>query len=204
MAVAYITGTTRGLGHALVNVYTSEGWDVCEISRPAIDLRNLSFPAFISSDEAVFINNAASIAISHSFTDSEIVEELTANLISPIRLIAKFIEANPNGVVVNITSGLARKSLPDLALYCTAKAGMEGYMRSLECQGYRCINFDPGVMDTGMQAQLRNAVFSGREKFQDFKRRGLLLPPEAVARRLFLLVQDVAHSGNSMRAGTAS
>jgi hypothetical protein len=65
---------------------------------------------------------------------------------------------------------------------------MEGYMRSLECQGYRCINFDPGVMDTGMQAKLRA---SGQERFRDYAKRGLLLPPDTVARRLFQAHQEL-------------
>ncbi len=192
MKAAFITGTTRGLGKALSSVYSANGWDVVPLSRPKFDLMRPDMERIEPGhDDAVFINNAATVLIAPRFTDQQIIDELTVNLVSPIWLIQRFVTAYPHGaVVVNITSGLARNSLPHFDLYCTAKAGMEAYIRSLQSKGIRCINFDPGVIDTDMQLHLRSAEHPEKKRFIGYSNEGLLKDPRAVAVEVFAKHQE--------------
>lgn len=175
MKIAFITGTNRGLGKALSVVYQEAGWEVVGLSRPAIDLSKLDMNEVTRllkrpTDKAVFINNAATLLISQDFTAEEVETELRVNLVSPIQIILRFLALHPKGSVINITSGAARNGYPYFGLYCTAKAGMEGFIKSLRSRGVNCLNFDPGVVDTDMQASLRRE-WPGAHEFQKLRLR---------------------------------
>ena len=79
------------------------------------------------------------------------------------------------------------------AAYCAAKAGMDHFSRcvaleeALRPNGARVCSLAPGVIDTGMQVQLRGADaarFPDRGNFQAMKDQGMLLSPEAAAARV--------------------
>ncbi|MBV8665250.1 MAG: SDR family NAD(P)-dependent oxidoreductase, partial [Burkholderiaceae bacterium] len=123
-------------------------------------------------ERVVFINNAGQltpIAPVYKLNDAQIEHNLAANLVSAIRVIAAFVRVfRPTGypvTIANISSGAALKGYAGWPLYCAAKAGMENFMRSLaaECVAadsavpITCINIEPGVVDTAMQAEIRSA-----------------------------------------------
>jgi NAD(P)-dependent dehydrogenase (short-subunit alcohol dehydrogenase family) len=64
------------------------------------------------------------------------------------------------GTVINITSGLSRMAFPRFSAYCTSKAGLEHLSRCLVAEfgsaGLKVACLDPGVMDTGMQEEIRS------------------------------------------------
>lgn len=82
-------------------------------------------------------------------------------------LTAAFLAATEGWVVprkvLNISSGLGRRAIASRASYCAAKAGMDHFSRSvaldeaLKPHGARICSLAPGVIDTGMQLQLRSA-----------------------------------------------
>jgi 2-deoxy-D-gluconate 3-dehydrogenase len=91
------------------------------------------------------------------------------------------------GSIINVTSGLARMPFPHFCAYGASKAGVNQLTRSLSDEyraaGIRVNAVDPGVMDTPMQAEIREA---GREtlrpevhgQFLRFKENGALADPD--------------------------
>ncbi len=69
--------------------------------------------------------------------------------------------AGGGGVVVNISSGAAGRPLEGWSAYCAGKAGLAMLTRSLQLEygasGLQAFGLRPGVVDTGMQAQVRAA-----------------------------------------------
>jgi benzil reductase ((S)-benzoin forming) len=193
--LAIITGTSRGLGKALKQEFERVGWRVAELNRPAFDLSaidveklDLTLKSLRSEDfdRVVFVNNAATqaIAAAASFGAAEISREITVNVTSPIIAITRFLRSFPNGEIANVTSAAATKAVPHWSLYCAAKAALDGYIRAVEAEGWRVFNLNPGVIDTDMQAQIRDTEFPGVQDFIVLKRDGKLRSSDAVARNL--------------------
>lgn len=63
------------------------------------------------------------------------------------------------GRIVNLSSGAAHRPLEGWSAYCAAKAGLAMLTRSIALEygesGLRAFGFSPGVVDTGMQAEIR-------------------------------------------------
>ena len=86
--------------------------------------------------------------------------------------------------VANISSGLGRRAMASQAGYCAAKAGMDHFTRclaldeALKPNGAKVTSLAPGVIDTDMQIQLRDAPadkFPDQNGFQQLKARFFLL-----------------------------
>ena len=105
------------------------------------------------------------------------------------------------GRIVNITSGLAEIAMPLFGAYGASKAALNHMTRTMgeELRGLEIqVNgLDPGVMDTGMQEELRELgpevlgknIF---EQFRSFKEGGHLTAPGDVAELALFLVSDVS------------
>jgi benzil reductase ((S)-benzoin forming) len=86
------------------------------------------------------------------------------------------------------------------AAYCAAKAGMDHFTRCVALEeagkpnGARVCSLAPGVIDTGMQVELRNAdpsQFPDIRTFIGLKEKGALdSPARAAARVLAFLARD--------------
>jgi NAD(P)-dependent dehydrogenase (short-subunit alcohol dehydrogenase family) len=67
--------------------------------------------------------------------------------------------AQGGGTVINLSSGAAFRPLEGWSAYCASKAGLAMFTRSIDleygAQGIRAVGFAPGLVDTGMQAQIR-------------------------------------------------
>lgn len=95
--------------------------------------------------------------------------------------------------LLNISSGLGRRPMSGSAAYCAAKAGMDHFSRVMaldeEALGNpaRVVSLAPGIIDTGMQAQLRAADpdrFSEHANFVRFKDAGMLDTPGSAAAKI--------------------
>lgn len=83
------------------------------------------------------------------------------------------------GVLINVSSGAAWNAYAGWSAYCAAKSGVE---RLTECvaleekdHGLRAYSVAPGVIDTDMQARIREcteAEFAEVERFRSLKRDG--------------------------------
>ncbi len=104
-----------------------------------------------------------------------------------------------DGVLVNISSGAARKAYSGWSLYCAAKAAVD---RLTECialeeqeHGLRAISLAPGVVDTGMQAKIRassEADFPDLPRFLDMKRNERFNTSKFVAEQILRLAFEPA------------
>lgn len=67
--------------------------------------------------------------------------------------------ARGRGTIVNLSSGAAHRPLEGWTAYCAAKAGLAMVTQSIALEyaasGIRVFGFAPGVVDTGMQVEIR-------------------------------------------------
>ena len=149
---------------------------------------------------ASLINNAGvipAIAPLSELSPGDIAHALRVDLEAPMALTAAFLAATAGWrvprKVLNISSGLGRRPMASQATYCAAKAGMDLYTRcvaleeALKPDGAKLSAVAPGVIDTDMQVQLRDAdpaAFPDRERFVQLKSGAQLSSPEAAATRL--------------------
>lgn len=108
---------------------------------------------------------------------------------------------NGGGRIINVTSGLGRMPFPRFCAYGVSKAGVDQLTRSLSEEfreeGILVNAIDPGVMDTGMQADIRHLgeEVLGSELFTQFnsvKTLGRLNDPAEVAQLVVYLASDEA------------
>ncbi len=182
--LAIVTGTSRGLGRATAALLVKQGYRVVGISRRAVDSGELgdsyvhvcadlsdlsSLPQLVRSLVAEhgppygLVNNAASgldglLPTMHNRAISEVIE---LNLLSPILLtkyVSRHMVTHGVGRIVNVSSIVARTGFRGLSVYAAAKAGLEGFTRSLARDiGRRNVTVNcvaPGFLDTEMTATL--------------------------------------------------
>lgn len=126
-----------------------------------------------------------------------VLANLNAGFVSSIvffnEVVARFQHLAVPKRIANISSGAADKGYAGWSLYCAAKAGLENFIRSLALEQaamlhpFVPVNILPGVVDTGMQGQIRasgSGDFPARERFVRLHQDGALASPEDVARRV--------------------
>ena len=154
MKLVIITGGSKGLGAALIDMYQKQGFMITDLSRSGqsdysirIDLSNTekvleNIPPLFkklasqSLEEVIFFNNAGTnfpIGISSQKDAKDVVANVNVNFTSPILLISEFVKAfqgsNCLKTIVNISSVAAETIFHGLSLYCGSKAGVEHFVR---------------------------------------------------------------------------
>lgn len=149
---------------------------------------------------AVLINNAGVIPPLTPLGASapqDLSQALRVGLEAPMLLTAAFLKATDTmqakRQVLNISSGLGRRAMASQSAYCAAKAGLDHFTRCLALDEARKPNgaavcaLAPGVIDTDMQTQLRNAPaddFPDQVNFAQLKTSGQLTSAETAAARV--------------------
>ena len=153
---------------------------------------------------ATLINNAGVIPrigpLSEADAD-DLSHALRVGLEAPMQLTSAFLRATANWPVqrkvLNISSGLGRRAMASQAGYCAAKAGMDHFTRcvaleeALKTNGAKLCSLAPGVIDTGMQEQLRAAdssVFPDQSNFLNLKTSGALAAPSEAAQKVLAVL----------------
>lgn len=213
--LALVTGGSRGLGQAMCSELHRQGYTVVDLSRTAtgpdacaLDLAEPAESAATLREllagfdlgrvrDLIFVNNAATIepiGPVAAVPDAALLRNLCVNLVSAVALVAGvlalFETSTARKVLVNVTSGAAQTVHAGLAGYCTAKAGMEHFIRCVAVEQAShahpvlVINVDPGALDTEMQVRLRaaeQAACPGRDGFVARHAKGELASPATVA-----------------------
>lgn len=144
------------------------------------------------------VNNAGMVepvGYLEQLSEQDIINSMMVNLVAPMALTSAFIMYSQfftgRKVIVNISSGVARSPKESWGPYCAAKAGLESLsaVTAIENEGEKVtvINYEPGIIDTEMQAAIRSIPpenFPDWERFHDFKSNGDLAHPDAVADHL--------------------
>jgi benzil reductase ((S)-benzoin forming) len=153
-------------------------------------------PETVSS--LTLIHNAGSLSpimpVGGEASIGEIARTVQVNLTAPLLLTQAFVAQVQTWVcpkrVLTISSGAARKPVPSWSAYCSSKAGLDMYMRTLAAEQsaqthpVKAVALAPGVVDTEMQDYIRaqsEAVFPGVQRFLNLKTEGKLWSPAYVA-----------------------
>lgn len=127
---------------------------------------------------------------------------LEVNLIGPVYLTMAALAAlrNGRGRVINVSSGAANRVIQAASAYCAAKAGLNHFTRVLAAEepGITAVAVRPGVVDTQMQAVLRNqgpAKMPAAQAayYRNLKTENRLEPPEVPARSIAWLALRAPH-----------
>lgn len=215
MNLFLVTGASSGLGLALVHqLCRARDTEVVAISRRPVEIPGVRHVAIdLSGPEgiragmeealegdarfktAVLINNAGvvdPVAPLVRADPAELDLNIRTNLVGPMLTMQAFLDImGPRAerrVVVNISSGAGRRPVSGWSAYCASKAGLDMATRvaALESPpGVLICSLAPGVVDTPMQAGIRDARqedFPDLSRFQAMMAEGTLRPAEDVAR----------------------
>lgn len=154
--------------------------------------------AAVDVQSLVFLNNASviePIGPVGKLDETRISNSFAVNLMAPIQLINFFISKidQYNKIkIINISSGAALKAINGWAVYCSSKAGLRMFVDTLklQCEGNSNLlieNVDPGLIDTQMQAVIRDSSddsFPEVAKFRSFKENDQLQAPKHAAEKV--------------------
>ncbi len=107
-------------------------------------------------------------------------------------------------IISFISSGAAVKSKYGWSLYCASKAGIEHFCQTLAIeqtsQKYPIdmVIINPGIIDTDMQADIRNtdqSLFPDLSRFVDFKNSEQLASPQTVAEKVYNTLSSEIKNG---------
>ena len=221
-----ITGASRGLGRALAEaVLRQPGTSVLGVSRHAtieheryrhqpLDLSDIPavennlhkvFPHWADAASITLINNAAvlgEIGYLGELPNEHFNFVFDVNVVAPAMLMNTFLGkyralAVPR-LVLNVSSGAARRPVDGWAAYCASKAALEALTvtaqkeQEIRGSGIRLRSLSPGVIDTAMQAHIRTAAeasFSEVAHFSAYHAQGQLAPAEQVAAKIVQWLQ---------------
>ncbi|RPH32949.1 MAG: SDR family NAD(P)-dependent oxidoreductase [Bacteroidales bacterium] len=222
MIAFYITGSSSGIGKAIAEqalqiedsiVYGFSR--TCSIENPnykhvTIDLSNIEEVLSITlknhpgAYKVVLINNAGIIGDVKPIgkqSNESIVNVFNLNTICPAILSNKFIQAykgeDVSMVIINISSGAARRPIESWATYCASKAAIDMFSQVQQAEnGYdsknlKIFSIAPGIVDTNMQEQIRTTKpqdFPHLEKFIGYKTKGQLFSPDLVAKKILEVI----------------
>lgn len=154
------------------------------------------------SSKVIFINNASVVEPISKVLDmslSQIDVSMNVNFKSPLKLAQHLTrETQKTGVdflIINITTGAAARPIQGWLAYCTSKAAIKIALDVLmiENSHVKVIHFDPGVMDTDMQAVIRSSPkekMPSVELFQNFKKNSELKSTTDVAKTISNLIKE--------------
>jgi benzil reductase ((S)-benzoin forming) len=184
--------------------YRHQPMDLSDLAALEHNLQRVFLP-FKDANKLVLINNAAvlgEIGYIGEQRNENFEFVFDVNVVSPAILMNTFLHLYQDlpipKVILNISSGAAQYPVDGWANYCASKAALD--MLSLTTQkeqelrrfNTRVFSLAPGVVDTAMQAHIREADperFSSVKKFIDYKQNGDLLRTEEVAKKIVYLLQ---------------
>lgn len=227
----FITGSSKGLGKALTELLLNDEENVVYgISRTndinhqqfkhiQIDLTDLDavkqfhFPELKDATAITLINNAGIVGDINYLGNldyDKIISTYNLNLITPTLLINQFTKTYNNKLsklVINISSGAGRSAIDGWSVYCATKAGLD--MLSLVFKeeinnknlNINILSLAPGIIDTGMQDEIRRADesnFSNIERFIAYKNNGDLAAPASTANLIAKFISDKTLQENTI------
>lgn len=152
-------------------------------------------------NEVYFIYNASTINPLKPIgiaKPEEYIGAFYVNVINDVILVDNIIKkiassSNKKIRILNITSGAATSPHYGLATYCSTKSALEMftqciYLEQKNVNGIQIAAFRPGIVDTNIQKQMRSSSlenFSEAKLYNDFYKKGKLLDPEMVAKKIY-------------------
>lgn len=152
------------------------------------------------------VNNAATVEpmnLATNIKSLDLIRHVNINSIAPMILTSQFLkkatEKGIPGIAVSVTSGAANRPIYGWSAYCSTKASIDMYTKTVALEQEeqhsenKVIAFNPGVMDTEMQAVIRSSSeeeFKDVKRYQDLKENNQLNSPQIVAGVLIDILYD--------------
>ena len=172
MRQAVITGGTRGIGRAVADRLTAEGWSVLVLARSdmggphrfaACDVADAAAvqAVFAPLERVDALVNCAGSAGANRLDGDDVLWHtiIGSNLHGTYHCCKAALPKLPDGAgrIVNIASVLGLRGVPDQTAYCAAKHGVVGFTRALALamagRGITVNALCPGWVDTDMAHQ---------------------------------------------------
>lgn len=160
-------------------------------------LEGEALPAFLAEQRCVLlINNAGMLQPVGPLAGqapAAVARTVALNVAAPLMLAAALVAASPAAAdrrILHVSSGAARSAYPGWSVYCATKAALDHHARSVALDGtpgLRIGSVAPGVIDTGMQGEIRASRiedFPLQPRFEALLREGQLSSPRDCAERL--------------------
>jgi hypothetical protein len=196
-----VLGVSRSLNPVLAKrfpqTFKDVELDLADTGRVAAWIAGDTLRGFLGGAARVLlINNAGTVQPIGPIEGQEagaIANAVSLNVATPLMLAAAFAAASVEASdrrIVHLSSGAARNAYAGWSIYGATKAALDHHARAVALDDNRALricSLAPGVVDTGMQAEIRSTgteKFPLREKFDDLKRSGQLATPEASAAKL--------------------
>jgi benzil reductase ((S)-benzoin forming) len=187
------------------------------ISADLSDTANIDLIGFETDENVkriILINNSGELGeIKHigSLRDNDFIRTININLIMPCLLMNKFIskykEFKGDKIILNMSSGAGKKPIDGWGAYCTTKAGLDMFSMvaaeeaAIDRNGFKIYAVAPGVVNTGMQDEIRqadNADFSRKDEFVGYHENKVLADPDFVANKFFAILAGLFVSEKSI------
>jgi benzil reductase ((S)-benzoin forming) len=144
---------------------------------------------------ALLINNAGMVRPVGPLRDQDpaaVVQAVALNVAAPLALAAAVVRvgAGVERRILHMSSGAGRNAYPGWSVYCASKAALDMHAQAVALDGdkdVRICSLAPGVIDTGMQAEIRatpEGRFPMRQRFVQLKAEGALRSPDDAARAI--------------------
>ncbi len=150
---------------------------------------------FKDTDLVLLVNNAGTVqpvGPLHEQNPLAVGDAVALNVAAPLMLSAGVVAATPKAQwrILHVSSGAGSSAYPGWSVYGATKAALDHHARSAALDGVpglRVCSLAPGVINTGMQAEIRATPverFPNRQRFIDLERKGELSEPVECAGRL--------------------
>ena len=219
MNLIYITGSSSGLGKALAELLLEDKNNfVVGIARRetiqheryihyALDLKevineNIFQKLTYTCKKVVLINNAGAVGpITRVGSQSyeEVADNYTLNVTAPSLLCNQFVQAYQNDkvqkIIINVSSGAGKHPIEAWSTYCASKAALDMFTQVLKAEhpDFKVFAVAPGIVDTPMQDNIRNANeqhFPHLDRFQSYKADGDLASAREIALKYLKIIQE--------------
>lgn len=205
-ASVHVIGLARGNNQALENAelpgsYSHYQVDLADIKQTEHTFQNIiSFLKKQPLESLHLVQNAALVTpieqVGKQDTD-KLIAHVHVNLLAPMVVTNLWLDAWRDSdlslVIAHVTSGAANRSVYGWNAYGSTKAGLDRYTNTVALEqetletGNKVFLFDPSIMDTDMQGEIRSSnqsQFVDVDQFKNYKTENKLRDSDVVAKVL--------------------